>query len=278
MQWNNFVDDVDDARKKVWAFAQRVLEAKSNPRGPTHTLVNFAVRHQLLKGVVTTNVDGLEVMDNTLLANDVQGYDELFSSPPAHWIEAKDGRIAYLHGNICIVACSSCWERRPLTAEFAEQLVAGTAEPCEQCRSGRTSRGPFWRPDILFYGDPRQELTAEHQDGTYSGKPLKKRKKKGTTGGVDVSDGPRPETALEMYHSLMGNKKGSRTPTRIFVIGSSLRNEQLSRDIISLSRLGIEVILVNPQHPVIAKQLPGPVIWIQSSAMVFSQQMLLAMQ
>jgi hypothetical protein len=277
MNWDAFVANVDDARKKVWVFAQKVLEARSKPRGPTHTFVNLAVTQQFVNKVITTNVDGLEVMDNALLANDVQAYRILFSSLPAPWIGAKDSRIAYLHGNICVVACSSCWDRHPLTAELAELLVAGTAAPCERCSGGRTSRAPFWRPDIVFYGDPREELMAEHQDDAYPGKPLKKRKTQGTTGSVDVSKAPQPVTALEQYHATMATQEGSSAPTHMFVIGSSLRNKQLSQDIISLSSRGTEVILVNPQYPVIAKKLPGSVIWIQCPARTFSERMLLAM-
>jgi NAD-dependent SIR2 family protein deacetylase len=273
MQWDNFLRDVNDSRRRIWQFALQVLTTRSQPRGPTHTFANFLARHQFIKGIVTTNVDGLEVMQDSLLATNVEAYQVLFSSPPAPWIGALDNRVAYIHGDICTVACSSCWQRTPLTLELARRLIDGTEGPCEQCSRARASRRALWRPDIFFYQDPREELQGEHQDGTYAIKPSKKRKKHSTTSSVGASPNPQQVSNLGRYHSMMATDEASSAPARIFVIGSSLLNPQLSQDLISCSRRGAEVILVNPQLPAVAKSLKI-VTWIQSRAEDFSQLML----
>lgn len=274
MEYKNFFNDTDGARRKVWTFALQVLAARSQPRGPTHTLANLAIRQRFVKGIITTNIDGLETMDNSLLTPNVPVYEALFSVAGHSWIEPNDARVAYLHGDICTVACSSCWQRFPLTSTIAKQLMEGAMDPCELCSGKRSPPLSFWRPDIIFYGDTREELKAEHHDDTYSAKPSKKRKRKITIGGEGVPGDSQPTTNVEKYQSMITPGDGSGVPDYLFVIGSSLLNRNLARDLISLSNGGTEMIFVNPQLPAIVKHMEGRVIWVNSTADTFSEQLL----
>jgi NAD-dependent SIR2 family protein deacetylase len=246
--------------------------------------VNFAARQQFLRGIVTTNVDGFEAMDDSDLV--VNLYGRLFASAVDNWITPDDHRVASLHGNICTIACSSCWKRIPLTSEIANRLIACTYPPCAACANqGRSSRSAFWRPDILFYNDCRQELDSERHDPSWTGEPPKKRKKDTPAEAtpaeatpaeaekVDAASDSKYKANIERYSCMMATGERGPVAKVVFVIGSSMLNKPLRRGLISLSKRGAEVILVNPLEPTIARELER-VLWIKSTAKAFSECLL----
>jgi len=239
--------------------------------------VNWAARHQFICGVITTNIDGLEAMEDSSLGDEVAMFKGLLEGAVEGWIKVGDPRVAYMHGDICTVACSFCWERRPLTLEAVERLISGTFPNCSSCTSrGRPGLTPCWRPDILFYGDAREELLSEHADSNWkSSRPRKRQKGKETqkAGDKGRSEDLLRKTRLTTYARLMDSGPTASIPKCVFVIGSSLGNDMLLRDLKSLSALGSEIIIVNPSRAAVPNDL-GNVIWVKATAEEFSTSIL----
>lgn len=271
MDRKNFSSDHNDSRRKLWRFSLQVLKARKCPRGPTHTLLYYAVRQQLIKRIITTNIDGLEILDETMLSPDIDrdALSLMHAVPP----NRQDKTIRFLHGDICTITCNSCYERHVLTEDIAGRLIDGTYPPCQLCVNNERPREPvFWRPDILFYGDPNEEFNSEDTDPSWQTGP-RKQHKAAPTGTNEESPLAADKHDEAVNASNLFTGEDAIIPTHVFVIGSSLGDRRLSRDLSQVSRHGTQVIFVNPVKPANMQN----VIWVDSTAKEFSQCMLNAL-
>jgi len=279
MEWANFEKDVNNARRTIWNFALQVLDKRHIKRGPTHTFTNAAIRRGLVTGIITTNVDGLEAMDDQLLYKSSIN-DQMFQDAAHTWIQFDDPKVARLHGDICTVACSGCWKRLPLTPEIAEKLQSNSFEACAECAGRERSAVPqCWRPDIIFYNDPKEELESEHKDKEWREQQTRtqtqttKKITKKADAMAATTNTQHHHDRLQVYARLIGKERNITSPRYIFVIGSSLSNDRLREDINWLARKGSRVFLINPNKPNGTQDIQG-VTWFKLEASDFSQRML----
>jgi hypothetical protein len=230
MVYASYAANIDAARSRLWRFAKSVLEAQQRPRSRMHILLNFLAAYGRIK-VISTNVDGLELIDQL----DPQQGSRMPSLSKEH------GTLIQLHGNVTTVACSACWATFQLDLNTVNYLITGTYPPCNRCTGGRRAfLGSIWRPDILFYDDPREAMIAEDADDEWteqSARPAKKRKR-------SAPEAP-PKIDTNYHYSKVMSGQGFE-PAQVFIVGSSLFNERLRTDIARLCDRGVQAYIVNP--------------------------------
>lgn len=244
-------------RISLWTLADQVLKARKKSRPMMHTLLNLLAQKNFLTGIITTNIDGLEIMDKDLLPEVAKGY----AWTDENWLRHRPDLLLALHGTITRVYCNHCKGHSfDLDSESVIQLIKDTYPPCEYCSQSRNGRNAstFWRPDITFYDDTQEGLQAESYDEEYF--PNNEERKKAQTRATCLDKADRYKTF--MSHSDLINS--------IFIVGSSLSSKQLKSDIFALIKGGTQAFVINPQPP---SQLGGlsNCTWVKIGAEEFAE-------
>lgn len=213
----------------LWSLASEILQARERPRPMLHTLLNLLAQRSCLTAIITTNIDGLEIMNDSLLPEEAKGY----AWADGGWLHQHPDLLLALHGSITEAFCSSCKvERFSLNRESVAQLIEGSHPPCQQCSTRprfSANRGAFWRPDITFYEDSHEGLRAESDDEDYEG-----------------GAGTIPLGRPDRYRMMMSDASKINS---LFIIGSSLSSKQLCRDLSALIKEGVKAFIINPHPP-----------------------------
>jgi NAD-dependent SIR2 family protein deacetylase len=140
------------------------MDARSRPRPRFHALLNILAGLGLIGGIVSTNVDGLEIMDSELIPEEFKTYNWVGNK----WLSRDDQTFIQLHGDIGTAVCSTCHHRIDLTGDTISLLIEGKMDPCPTCSQRSRPQKHLWRPDILFYNDPREGRQQEDKDQDYA--------------------------------------------------------------------------------------------------------------
>jgi NAD-dependent SIR2 family protein deacetylase len=139
------------------------MRARLQPRPQFHALLNILAGLGLVASIISTNVDGLEIMNSDLIPEAFNEHDW----SEAKWLSREDDIFIPLHGDIGTASCSTCNHRIHLAEGTISLLIEGNMEQCPTCSHRPRPQKHLWRPDILFYNDPREAKQHENQDQDY---------------------------------------------------------------------------------------------------------------
>jgi NAD-dependent SIR2 family protein deacetylase len=221
-----------------------VLEArKSTTCTPAfHRYLNHEFEGKRLQGIITTNVDGLEFKEAEQALLQGRSTDGMLTQ--------GSEKVVQLHGTAYNGHCSPGNHEIALTEDIVAQLCAGIEVPCETCKANppthpRKAKSPhIMRPSITLYHDTLHSQASE--------------------------------AVLNGLNRCFGTRKHALKPDLILIVGSSLRNRELLRMLVTQREgcRGVEVFVVNPHWEPAFNQLGEDVQWIQEDAERWAAEML----
>lgn len=234
----------------LWKWCRRVMETREAPlpAPPFHQLLNRLHQSKKLKGVITTNVDGLEFKQAEMITpGSTSVQPELLSS--------KSGKVLQLHGNVYTELSIQSGCKVPLTSAMVAPLCSPVdplpirhlwGMPCPECvrKPNRLPRaagsGRVYRPDMIFFHD-RERLQSEEE--------------------------------LILLKELLGEAQGSSKPDLLIISGTSLRIDGLLAMANSVARTTKTLIVNTSWEPPFGK-LNGKVHWEQRDANSWAEDIL----
>ena len=220
------------------------METKEGPERapPFHRLLNQLHRMKKLKGVITTNVDGLEYKEA-----EMSGRRDI--SVPSELLNPESRKVLQLHGNVYTGLCIPNGCKVPLTSAQVDLLCTPMDPfpsshhlwgiPCPNCISNpnrkprAASSGRIYRPDMIFFRDERRHQSDEE---------------------------------LILRNELLGEAQGFSKPDLLVIAGSSLRIDGLLAMAKSVAKT-TKTLIINPKWEPPFNQLdPAKDGWRETNA------------
>jgi NAD-dependent SIR2 family protein deacetylase len=243
-----------EARVKFWKWSRTVMLIKEeqSPVPPFHRLLNQLHQMHKLKGVITTNVDGLEYKEAEMAASSG-------SLVQSQLLDSKSRKVLQLHGNVYTGLCIPAGCKVPLNSTLIAPLCTLVDPlplqrhfwgiPCPACAIKPTrlpraaSSGRIYRPDMIFFHD-KERLQSDDE--------------------------------LTLMEELLGEAQGSSKPDLLVIAGSSLRVEGLLSIANSVAKT-TTTIIVNPSWEPPFGRLDARLQWLQEDANSWAETILNSM-
>lgn len=199
---------------EVWARTTKIIEAHQRPRTSFHFLLNLLFQQDRLSAVISMNVDGLEVMDSNTVP---ENWKHLEDSVPK-WIRYQDPGFIPLRGTAISLRCGGCWNETR-TPQSQEELATMREERCV-CQAQQ------WYPDLINFSSNRRSA---------AGPKLR--------GAKDKSETPIWYEKKNYDRAISeGVNLGA-----IFIVGSSLSDVTLKRDITNMTGRGVRAFVITDE-------------------------------
>lgn len=219
----------DQLQVEMKQFILAVLKARQEKRTKFHCLVNYLFRHGRIQAIITTNVDGLERMEQKDIPDSLKQV-HVWGSDGVRLSE-EPSKLIRLHGVIDKLKCAGCQKlsaRLVTAADLENQLTTF----CKECNPIGSSGKTLWIPDITFCETDASEKSKR-----------KVRKMDGARLALSAS------CALESY-----NEEDYRSAVSVdadplfqsvFIVGSSLSNPKLKGDLIKIASTSVRVYIID---------------------------------